>query len=299
MNKFTDWLSAFFDGSGVRKPAMPATEESPKIESPDEPYVKFFTKESLIEELRAIKERGWIENTLGNSDGVQGDVLEHLLHIPTNNIPIPDASGWELKTQKKNTSSLISLSHREPEPRDMSIVPNFLLPNYGWPHQKAGTEYPENEMSLRLTMNGLNYMDRGFKIKVNRPEQRVEIEFNSAMVDPRHAQWLESVKEKVGLGPLPIIPYYSFHDLYLTIGRKFYNTFLVRVDTKREGGKQYFLYDEVWVLENVDIDKFLTCIEEGKVKIEFDARTGHNHGTKMRMLFRDIPSVYKKVTRVI
>lgn len=292
MNKFTDMLSAFFNGSGVRKQAVPATDA-------EEQYVKFFTKDSLIEELRQIKERGWIENTLGHSDGVQGDLLEHLLHIPTNNIPIPDASGWELKTQKKNTSSAISLSHREPEPRELGVVRNYLLPNYGWPHQEAGRLYPEGEMSLRLTMNGSTYMDRGFKVQVNRELQRVEVVFNAAMVSPRHSEWLKGIEEKVGLGPLSTVPYYSFNDLYITIGRKFYNTFLVRVDTKRENGKEYFYYDEVWVLENVDINKFLSCIEEGKVIIEFDARTGHNHGTKMRMKFKDIPLVYKRVTRVI
>lgn len=297
MNKFTDMLSAFFKGSGVRQPALPDTE--PPSAKEDDQYVKFFTKDSLIEELRKIKERGWIENTIGNSDGVQGDILEHLLHIPTNNIPIPDASGWELKTQKKSTSSAISLSHREPEPRQLKVVTKFLLPNYGWPHQEAGLKYPEDEMSLRLTMNGKTYMDRGFKVKVNWELQRVEVEFNAAMVSPRHSEWLKGIEERVGLGPLSVVPYYSFHDLYLTIGRKFYNTFLVRVDTKKKNGKEFFLYDEVWVLENVDIDKFLGCIEDGKVIIEFDARTHHNHGTKMRMMFRDIPLVYKKVTRVI
>lgn len=294
MNKLTDMFSTLFKRSGGQEPAL----TSPKAE-PDEQYVKFFTKESLIEELKTIKERGWIENTMGNSDGVHGDILEHLLHIPTNNIPIPDASGWELKTQKKNTSSAISLSHKEPEPRELKIVSKYLLPNYGWPHQEAGKKYPEGELSLRMTMNGKTYIDRGFKVNVNRELQRVEIEFNAAMVSPRHNEWLKGVEEKVGLGPLQITPYYSFNDLYLTIGRKFYNTFLVRLDSKKEDGKQYFKYDEVWVLENVDIDKFLTCIEEGKVIIEFDARTGHNHGTKMRMKFKDIPLVYKRVTRVI
>ena len=50
---------------------------------------------------------------------------------------------------------------------------------------------------------------------------------------------------------------------------------------------------------NIDIDKFIECIESGKVKVEFDARTHHNHGTKMRMFFKDIPYAYSEVTRVM
>lgn len=260
--------------------------------------VEFFTKDTLIQKLIEIRDSGWVENTQPSNDGAAGNILEHLLGIPTNNIPIPDASGWELKTQKKNTNSLISLSHREPEPAREGIVQRYLLPNYGWTHQKAGGEYPADEKSFRMTMNGASYTDRGFKITVNREANRLEVEFNSAMVSSRHREWLESVRARVGhLGPLDRTPYWRFNTLYLSIGRKFYNCFLVRCDVKRENGKEYFHYNEGYILKNVDIDRFIDCIESGIVKVEFDTRTHHNHGTKMRMFFRDIPSVYKEVTR--
>lgn len=41
------------------------------------------------------------------------------------------------------------------------------------------------------------------------------------------------------------------------------------------------------------------AIREGKIHIDFDARTGHNHGTKFRIRYRDIPSLYKNAEVVI
>jgi hypothetical protein len=298
MNRITDYFRRFLGKPLVQpeeKPEQEATAPTVVVVPP----VKFYTRESLAERLQEVREMGWIENTQPQNDGAAGNILEHLLGIPTNNVPIPDASGWELKTQKTNTQSLISLSHKEPEPRRERVVSKFLLPNYGWPHQEAGKTYPEDEMSFRMTMNGKTYTDRGFKVIVNREKQRLEVEFNSEKVDARHAEWLKSVEEKEGLGPLRITPYWNFNDIYISIGRKFFNTFLVRVDVKKENNKEYFHYVEAYALVNVDIDKFLEGIEDGKIKVEFDARTHHNHGTKMRMYFRDVNCIYKEVIQMM
>ena len=32
---------------------------------------------------------------------------------------------------------------------------------------------------------------------------------------------------------------------------------------------------------------------DGKIYIDFDARSGHNHGTKFRIKYNDIPLLYK------
>ena len=270
-----------------------------------EPVIKpagtthFFTKEELAEEMRKVRDLGWLENPNPKNDGAPGDMLEAYLGIPTNNLPIADASGWELKTQRQKTTSLISLSHKEPKPREEKIVSKILLPLYGWRHEKAGTLYPESELSFRMTMNGATFTDRGFKFNVNRETQRIEIVFDSSQVSPRHKEWLESVESRVGLGPLPVTPYYDFTDLYLTIGRKFLNTLFVKYETKKEGNKHYVHYNEAYFLEEADIQSFIGMLESGVIKIEFDARTGHNHGTKFRMFFKDTPSAYKKVVKII
>jgi len=111
--------------------------------------MKTYTKQALIDALKDIKDRGWIPNARpGNAGGV-GNTLEDLLGIQENNLPIPNASEWELKCQRAEASALTTLFHMEPSPRALKFVPNILLPKYGWKHQLAGSKYPPDEMSFR------------------------------------------------------------------------------------------------------------------------------------------------------
>lgn len=57
--------------------------------------------------------------------------------------------------------------------------------------------------------------------------------------------------------------------------------------------KEYFLYDYVLKLSGFDQDKFIETFRKGKLYIDFDARTHHNHGTKIRIHFNDIPLLYR------
>ena len=161
--------------------------------------LKLISKEELICEFKRIEAMGWIKVPVKRkkNDGSVGNLLEDLLGIPENNLPIPNAAEWELKAQRAETSSLVTLCHLEPSPRAVSLVPEMLLPNYGWPHTEAGKKYPKNEMSFRATLNASSYTDRGFIVSVNRKEERVEIVFDSDKCDnAKHAEWLESVKKK-------------------------------------------------------------------------------------------------------
>lgn len=53
------------------------------------------------------------------------------------------------------------------------------------------------------------------------------------------------------------------------------------------------------MLKSVNLERFIDSIEQGKIYIDFDARTGHNHGTKFRIKSQDIPLLYKEVVRVV
>ena len=58
-----------------------------------------YTKAELIEELKKIRDRGWIKSVRPGSAGGIGHTLEELLGIEENNLPIPNAAEWELKTR--------------------------------------------------------------------------------------------------------------------------------------------------------------------------------------------------------
>jgi hypothetical protein len=260
--------------------------------------MKIYTKKELVQSLKEIRKRGWIPNArYGNVGGV-GNTLEDLLGIEENNLPLPNASEWELKCQRTGTSSLITLFHMEPSPRALRFVPSILLPKYGWSHQEAGNRYSDLEMSFRQTIHGLTRSDRGFKVVVNRTEKKVLISFDYRSVDSRHSEWLESVKKRIGLSELDPQPYWGFDDLFHKAGTKLHNCFYIQADTKTENGTEYFHYNEIMILSKFSLEKFLEAIEKAYVLVDFDARTGHNHGTKFRLRQDKIPELYEKVEEI-
>lgn len=261
--------------------------------------MKIYTKPQLIAELKKISAKGWIENRRHGNQGGIGNTLEDLLGIEENNLPIPNAAEWELKSQRINTTSLTTLFHSEPSPRAIKFVPQLLLPNYGWKHDEAGKKYPSTEMSFRQTIHGNSPSDRGFIVKIDHSEKKVLISFNSEKVADRHDEWLKQVKRNVGLNELNPQPYWGFDDLANKAGTKLLNCFYVQAESKKEDGKEFYHYTKVLMLQKFSFEGFLTAMQKGNILVDFDARSGHNHGTKFRMRQNCFPDLYEKVTVIV
>lgn len=258
-----------------------------------------YTKETLIEKLKQIAEMGWIPNARKGNQGGIGNTLEDLLGIKENNLPIPNASEWELKTQRLNSSSLTTLFHSEPSPRAVRFVPQILLPKYGWAHQEDGKKYPKGEMSFRQTIHGQSRSDRGFMVAIDREERKILISFEAITVDARHKDWLDSVRRRVGIGELNPQPYWGFDDLEHKAGTKLLNTFYVQAEVKIDRKKEFYKYAKVMMLQKFSFEGFLRALEEANILVDFDARSGHNHGTKFRMRQDCLPILYEKATVII
>lgn len=257
-----------------------------------------YTKNELIAKLKEIAAQGFVRNTRKGNDGGVGNTLEDLLGIRENNLPIPNAAEWELKTRRKDTTSLTTLFHVEPSPRALKFVPQIFLLKYGWPHKEAGKKYPDNEMSFRQTIHGTTPSDRGFKVVIDRKAHKILISFDSTQVSPRHEEWLKRVKARVGLAELNPQPYWGFDDLEYKAGTKLINCFYVQAEVKEIDGEEYYHYVKVLMLQKFSFKKFLNALETGIILIDFDARTGHNHGTKFRMRQDCWPMLYEKVTTI-
>lgn len=259
--------------------------------------MKEFTKDSLIRALVDIRTQGWIPTGRKNNDGGVGNTLEDLLGIEENNLPIPNAAEWELKAQKKGTASLVTLFHMEPSPRAFKFVPKILLPQFGWPHKKAGIKYPSSEKSFRLTINTVRYSNRGFSVGVDRVNRKVYIDFDADKIDRQlHSAWAQAVDlETKGKG-LEVRPYWGFDDLFHKAGTKLGNCFFVQAASKRINGTVHFRYEDIYMLKNFSLIHFIDAIEAGMLYIDFDARTGHNHGTKFRIKRSALTSLYESST---
>ncbi|MDR1941187.1 MAG: MvaI/BcnI family restriction endonuclease [Endomicrobium sp.] len=261
--------------------------------------MKIYTKENLIREFKIISEKGWIPNARKANNGGIGNTLEDLLGIEENNLPIPNASEWELKSQRLDTTALTTLFHMEPSPRAVKFVSQLLLLKYGWKHKESGKKYSKEEMSFRQTIHGKSSSDRGFIVKIDRKERKVLISFNSDSVSSRHEEWLQTVKKRVGLGQLNPQPYWGFDDLSNKAGTKLLNCFYAQAEVKKENGNEFYHYTKVLMLQKFKFESFLNQIEEGNILVDFDARTGHNHGTKFRMKQDCLPELYEKSKVVV
>lgn len=260
--------------------------------------MKTYSKETLITALREIKNLGWVPNARpGNAGGI-GNTLEDLLGIQENNLPLPNAAEWELKCQKVGSSALTTLFHLEPSPRALKFVPNILLPKYGWKHNLAGKRYPPEEMSFRQTIHCLARSDRGFMVEVDKNNRKVLVSFDANKVDFRHTAWLETVKTRIGLSELNPQPYWGFADLYHKAGTKLLNTFYVQAKVMKDGAKEFFHYNRVLILQDFNVDNFVRALVEGNILVDFDARSGHNHGTKFRLRQNAIASLYNDICEV-
>lgn len=154
-------------------------------------------------------------------------------------------------------------------------------------------------MSFRQTIHGNTRSDRGFKVVIDRAERKILISFDAKSVDIRHAKWLESVKKNVGLSELEPQPYWGFDDLEHKAGTKLLNAFYVQAEVKREDDKEYYKYSKVTMLQKFNFEGFLNALEEGLILVDFDARSGHNHGTKFRMRQNALPMLYEKTTTIL
>lgn len=258
-----------------------------------------YTKNELIKKFKELSQMGWVLNgRFGNHGGI-GNTLEDYLGINENNLPIPNAAEWELKTQRSSTSSLTTLFHSEPSPRAIRFVPQVLLPLYGWKHQGAGSLYGSGELSFRQTIHGLSYSDRGFIVQIDRTARKVLISFDVNKVSSTHTDWLATVKKRVGLGELNPQPYWGFDDLEHKAGTKLLNCFYVQADVKKENGKEYYWYNKVQMLRKFNFEGLLKALENGAMLVDFDARKGHNHGTKFRLKQNHLPLLYDEVVSVI
>ena len=275
--------------------------------------MKIYTKDSLVAALKDISNDGWIKSCreTGNH-GAVGNTLEQLLEIDENNLPLPDAGDWELKGQRRKSptkvvrksspmraSSLLTLFHMEPSPREYKFVADTFLPKYGWPLAKNS-----HELSFRLTIGASDTGGRGFRVVVDDDQRKVLISFNAKLVANKHSDWLRSVEMRAGLGELNPQPYWDFDDLQNKLAKKLKNTIYVMADAKNQNGAEYFKYNGIFVFETFNIENFLQLVRGDLIKVDFDARSGHgrgghNHGTKFRMNSNLLPSLYAHLETII
>lgn len=233
------------------------------------------TYSELLEKLKAIKKMGYIKTHRVGNTGI-GKTLEDFLGITENNVPGPNAAMIELKSARKNVSSMLSLFTKSPLPLGVNSV---LLERFGY---ESGRGNKRKE--LHTTVNAVEYNqlkgERGFKINIQ--EDRVK---------------LITAKNE-------IVAYWDKETLKNSFERKLPKLLYVKAETRGSGPNEEFWFNEAWLLSGFDFDNFIQLLKEGTILV--DIRIGqypdgrpHDHGTGFRVFPGKLDLCFSHKERII
>ncbi len=217
------------------------------------------TYPKLVKKLKAIKERGYIKTHRAGNTGI-GKTLEELLGITENNVPGPNASMIELKSARKNVSSMLTLFTKSPLP---SKANSTLLEKFGY-ESARGNE--RKELHTTVSAKEFNTLKgkAGFKIDIKKDR----------------ANLITAQKEIVG--------YWYKKTLKNSFERKIPKLLYVKAETRGTSSNEEFWFNEAWLLSGFDFDNFIRLLKEGTILV--DIRIGqypdgrpHDHGTGFRV----------------
>jgi hypothetical protein len=262
-----------------------------------------YTLEGLVDKLKNDVIGRWHKEGRVGNDGSAGNTLEDLLGVEENNFKVPDWGNIELKTKKKESQSLVTLLHREPQPN--ASVPQLLL-SLGWRHKNAGEKYPSDELSFRSTTKANSFSDRGFAIKLY--DNKVNFVFEPNEVNSRandrtgayltYGDWLNDIENR-SLHYSSVLPvFWERNYVEAQIKRKLDNTLFCLVESKVVDGEKYFLFESAVLLSHFNPTKLQELFDSHALYVDFDARTRKNHGTKFRIDLRAISSLFEKSVQI-
>ncbi len=229
----------------------------------------------LIEKLKKISDMGWIKTHRVGNTGI-GKTLEDLLGITENNIPGPNSAMIELKSARKNASSMLTLFTKSPLPTRAN---SLLLEKFGYAStKKQGTK------RLETTVNALNFNiikgRSGFKISIE--EDRINL--------------ITSSNE--------IVAYWDKETLKNSFERKLPKLLYVKAEVRGKGSDEEFWFNEAWLLSGFDFNNFVQLLKDGIILV--DIRIGqypdgrpHDHGTGFRVFPDKLDLCFSHRERII
>lgn len=246
----------------------------------------------FVERIKQIKELGFVESNRSGDTGI-GKTLEDLLGIAENNIAGPDFGIYELKSGRKDSSSMLTLFTKAPMPKGAN---KSLLEAFGYKQrvkksqkQPHATEYmdaeiPEQECDIRekelhVTVDSKSINSVGLKLEIR--DNRI---------------YIGNAKN--------VLAYYDECTLREAFEKKYKKLILVLASNKKEDHKEWFWFNEAYLLESFSFERFAELVKEGITKL--DLRIGHypdgrphDHGTGFRILPKDRPKCFEKIVKII
>lgn len=251
--------------------------------------------DEFVSSLKIIKYKEYVPTSRTGNTGI-GKTLEDLLGIRENNIAGPDFGNYQLKTSRKKVSSsnYLTLFTKQPEPKG-SV--DLLRKNFGYyrnsisisskEFQKSLTEFMEVESSQTITPSGEKIYHNTVKSsKAN--SQGLQLQIKNKSIDIINNQLID------------VKSYYSQEILKAALNKEYPSgtkIAYVLADNKVENKVERFWFNELYLLEGLEFDKFLDAVSRDIIFL--DLRIGlrpngktHDHGTAFRIHPRNFPIMF-------
>ena len=220
--------------------------------------------------LKKLSEKGWIKSSRIHNTGI-GKTLEDHLSIKENNIALPDFGVMELKSQRINTISMMTLFTKSPD----GITNAEIRKRFGYPDK----EFPKIKI-LHQTISGGKRNAMGFEATIDEIKGKLLILKKGKLLGHYDLQFLrKKAMEKIGNGLI-----------------------LVRAETKKLRGHEYFHYKDAYLLKEIDPVKFLAHskydIRLGVYHSGIKAGQPHDHGSAFRITEKSLPLLFKVHKRI-
>jgi len=244
----------------------------------------------FVNRLNEMKEMGYVESHRRGDTGI-GKTLEDLLGISENNIAGPDFQVYELKSARKDSSSMLTLFTKAPSPKGAN---RNLLEAFGYMQRKVPRDYkhlsltgeeidesdiPVEEKELHVTVDS---------IKPNSVGLKLEIKGNRLYI--ANDKGVEA--------------YYDNETLKESFENKYHRLIYVLASHKKEKGKEYFWFNKCYLLDGFGFERFSELVKDGTLKV--DIRIGHypdgrlhDHGTGFRILPKYLPQCFETIQRIL
>jgi len=224
--------------------------------------------------LQEIRNKGFVESLRRGSTGI-GYTFEILFGVKENNIPIPDIGGRvEIKTIRKDSQSLITLFTFNKGV--WHIRQKELVQKYGYIDNKG-------RLALKNTVFYNKPIPQGLKLEVD--EYKNTIHLIDVITKKAVATW----------------------DVYVIVGifmTKLSRLLIILADRKVIKGKEYFHYNEAYLLTNPSPRSFIKAFKKSLIGIDLrmhlkESGAVRNRGTAFRIKEKDLIELYEHSRRLI
>jgi hypothetical protein len=249
--------------------------------------------DEFIQRMNQIKKLGFVESNRSGDTGI-GKTLEDLLGINENNIAGPDFDIYELKSGRKDSSSMLTLFTKAPMPKGSNKT---LLEAFGY---KQRNKQNQNQVHVTDYMAGQIH-----EHELSTREKELHVTIDSKSVNSVGLK-LEVKGDGIYIAnEKNVLAFYQECYLKDAFEKKYGKKAIhVLASSKKENGKEWFWFNEAYLLEGFSFEKFSKLVRDGVIKL--DLRIGHypdgrphDHGTGFRVLPKYRHECFEKVKRII